>query len=779
MEIPHHHHHLSDAETAQQTTEHWLIAPITNFYTIRNCATDLYMSTEPYGLHAGSPDKHEHWYINSKEPSAATSSWMGKNWKWLEKQRLDQICLPGSHDSGTFEQTMATKYASRDNTRTQMFDIRMQLMQGVRVFDLRPVLYDGTFYTAHQSKNDLSGHQGAIGTRLDKAFDQIADFVKRSESSKELIILHFSHFINWNRRDRQPDFNLDEKQALSSLLQSRLGLHLISGSTSALKDSTLNALMFGNGTRRNVLAVFHSFHYGSSDSGLWNAPDYPMFGSWADTESMDRLRADQLGKMRTYSHAATRQSFELCWQLSLSTADNVTQLTSLVDLAKKANPNLSPTIREWHRTGLLTREFFPNVINTDFCEESTTHAVNLSVQITRELGYQCPPEPVATTTLVFVYQRELYRCNDDGSDRQRLSADWEEVALTVTDPRVLPRQNIAVHNDICCYHRSRGRDVLVVRHLTRQAALELEDVVTDQKPVFHGANLYFAKSDGIYVLDTTDFVGAERIVRYGESSSSLTPRRLIVHQAIDEEPHLYYLLPTRNNPSNPFSDIYLELHRCDINGENDTWIHFEKDPDTTDRNNRDWNGFSDQRFIISGGRVYFFRDSRGNSSPAFYLYQADLGGGPARAIGGADGLSVYGSVTDRMFLSPDGRYLFITGENFPLYRVSTGPDNEVRMIAEGDDNGALGISGTHIVHGRNNHFWLSDFDGVKGKATEHYARGGVVFGDLLYASRNVDSTGYLLRAEIPTDLQKAFTFKRLREDGSLDGEVAAVTTIRR
>src|SRR6185295_19822227 len=61
---------------------------------------------------------------------------------------LTDITVPAAHDAGTYVQTICS-VANSCNTQTQHLDISDQLKAGIRIFDIRPVLYNGEYYTQH------------------------------------------------------------------------------------------------------------------------------------------------------------------------------------------------------------------------------------------------------------------------------------------------------------------------------------------------------------------------------------------------------------------------------------------------------------------------------------------------------------------------------------------------------------------------------------------------------------------------------------------------------
>jgi hypothetical protein len=112
---------------------------------------------------------------------ASNANWMQSHWSQLADKPLTQLCLPGTHDSGTFElheNTLAPdasstiqklfNYADTDEDATGVRDyiksmatsqsssmsMYEQLANGIRYIDLRVCQVDGSYYTCHSLVGD-------------------------------------------------------------------------------------------------------------------------------------------------------------------------------------------------------------------------------------------------------------------------------------------------------------------------------------------------------------------------------------------------------------------------------------------------------------------------------------------------------------------------------------------------------------------------------------------------------------------------------------------------
>lgn len=100
-----------------------------------------------------------------------------KNWRWMEKLlkkkpdlRVNEITMPGSHDSGMIINRFS--FIKRV-TQNQYEDILGQLKAGVRYFDIRLTYKNGEYVTYHGG-DMICG----IGVSLQSVIDDINAFFK-------------------------------------------------------------------------------------------------------------------------------------------------------------------------------------------------------------------------------------------------------------------------------------------------------------------------------------------------------------------------------------------------------------------------------------------------------------------------------------------------------------------------------------------------------------------------------------------------------------------------
>lgn len=380
--------------------QEWKVQPISNestdIATIKNADNNKYMTAHASQLHSGTPGIDEQWKIDTFN-CKGTSSWMGDNWDLIADKPLNKICFPGSHDSGTYHPTSLTAFGWVGNTKTQIFDIQMQLMQGVRIFDLRPALNKGEFYTHHASK--VAGVlQGAIGENMEYVFAQIKAFASESSNEKELIILNFSHAIRWSDKGGK-EHNLSDyqRQQFISLVESELGDLLIRREATQLTELIFSDLI--GDKSRNILALFSSNEFETDSAatrrGIWNKKYYRSKGGYSNTNNLQQMISEknddatpsQLIRLeksnRSLSENKDSFMFALSWQLTLSGFQSAIDSPSILSLAEEANSALYPTLIDWLNSGIINKDVYPNTINTDACWDDKTEAVKLSLEIMR------------------------------------------------------------------------------------------------------------------------------------------------------------------------------------------------------------------------------------------------------------------------------------------------------------------------------------------------------------------------------------------------------------
>ncbi|TFK63145.1 PLC-like phosphodiesterase [Pluteus cervinus] len=303
-------------------------------------------------------------FVSSFPPSG----WMSTYLDLLTKYTLREICLPGSHDAGMSVLQGGTAGVNRDNVITQDSNILFQLGNGVRYFDIRPVISAGRYLTGHYSQVPVVGAWvGGNGQSMESIVAEVNDFTSRE---KELIILHLTHTRNTDVgfTSYRP-FNKEEWQNFVGTLLSKINYRYISSSSTNPVD--LTALTVGEYITHQpaVLVVCDCDpDFLPSGSGLYTNANFPLTDDYADTEDLETMKLDQFTKMRKNRPAYNSPCFLLSWTLTQNpwSAVGAPGGTSIFDLARRANPEL---VKVLFANITANNMNGPNIILEDFVGE--------------------------------------------------------------------------------------------------------------------------------------------------------------------------------------------------------------------------------------------------------------------------------------------------------------------------------------------------------------------------------------------------------------------------
>ncbi|MEM7039755.1 MAG: hypothetical protein AAF570_22470, partial [Bacteroidota bacterium] len=373
--------------------------------SIQNEKSGKYMSTAPT-LMKGASRKGQQWYFMELSTKPSISGWMTENWDLIANRPLSKICIPGSHDSGTYQETTATVRGGWKNTKTQLYDFQLQLMQGARYFDLRPTLYNAQFYTAHSSK--IAGNFfGAVGALLEDIFLQLDAFLSIPGHEKELILLDFHKFSEWARNTNT--LNEEKQQNFLDLVNEFIGHRLVQvrAGDQNLADLQVGNLVNandGNGANRNVVAILPKdftklplpagFFLKDSTDPKTKLPredgNLTTFGQYTNTEKVQDLVS--MANPRSQLKQLTEQPreneerpflFLMSWQLTQTGNTVVFGGDTILELADLCNPALKHYVDTWIASKIINDQCYPNILQTDACDENNTRAVAISLAITK------------------------------------------------------------------------------------------------------------------------------------------------------------------------------------------------------------------------------------------------------------------------------------------------------------------------------------------------------------------------------------------------------------
>jgi hypothetical protein len=287
---------------------------------------------------------------------------------WMQKTLYDHpdrdislydICIPRSHDAGMYILQNCTIGANACNVQTQDQDMRAQLMDGIRNFDIRPLYKNTVFFTRHSQGCD---GPGCYGVRVDVMLQQLRDFL---EDHDELVILEFGFWCYTDGND--PNF----RQMLSDVLGEHLYRETEVDQTPFIHRPLAEIIPPG---RKKGIAI--ALVSGVTDSeanrgeGIFSPTFIPRSGSFANAQNFPDMKADQFAKYRNFANDGL-SLFEIAWTLTQDVDQALSCVipvnpASIQSLAQMANPVLGESIDELIASDDIRKGRIPNVISVDF-----------------------------------------------------------------------------------------------------------------------------------------------------------------------------------------------------------------------------------------------------------------------------------------------------------------------------------------------------------------------------------------------------------------------------
>ena len=282
-----------------------------------------------------------------------TSDWMAKLW---DRARLSQVMMPASHDSGMSESAACNNgVVPKGFFCTQDRTIAEQLTDGVRYFDLRPKMCDDGLRCSHRS-DDLGGD----GEKFEEIFKSAANFL--AEHNGETVIFKVSH---WNDSST-------EAAEVKSLAQSYCGSVLYKASSSTvlnrvqLKDVRGKLILLLD----DITPVTLSGYWGYSESSYASAKYFNVYDSYANSNSLSDMSADQLEKWRVHGGEPLERAFMLSWTLTMQV--ELSQIGSLTikSMASEANAALEDALSTY-----VPKYGRPTLVNLDYISQELCRTI--------------------------------------------------------------------------------------------------------------------------------------------------------------------------------------------------------------------------------------------------------------------------------------------------------------------------------------------------------------------------------------------------------------------
>ncbi len=311
----------------------------------------------------------------STQRTSANSNWMSNLLKENPGKNITftDIAIPSSHDAAMYI-LQECSLGNECNTQTQYLNMNDQLNAGIRMFDVRPILYNGKYYTQHAT--DCNGY-GCKGDMVENILSSTKSFL---DTHAELVILQLSHFCG---------FDADDASFLS-LVRNKLGDKIYKETTASsvpfirrqLSDFIPTTIKTGK-----VILVFE----GIADTrvnraaGLFSNAIFPTAGGWTDDDNLPEMKHNQLSNFTDYVSDSTAL-FQFSWQIT----QNVNQAVACVltpdssksikILAQGANEQLPLVIDSLISSNAVRKGRIPNIIYVDFADAFIT---NICVRLSK------------------------------------------------------------------------------------------------------------------------------------------------------------------------------------------------------------------------------------------------------------------------------------------------------------------------------------------------------------------------------------------------------------
>ncbi len=270
-------------------------------------------------------------------PSTPQLTTLGTQWMEyysdvIHNLTLTELCIPGTHDSGTYQPKFELGQAW---VRTQSLSLRNQLDMGIRSLDLRiGQTQPGDYIITHdtwQTKYTLT-----------RALGEVIDFIKATKV--EIVVLDFHRF---NVLDNGKSFDFDQLKAqVKSLLQG----YFISAP---------------EGIGKTLFELWHRPNFAQERIVItWNDPSIDASYMWPGVDQHWYSTADSKDKL----FAALSTDFSNPPSRDQMWASCVFRTPGIVQTPFINSKELRGTVDNWFY-GCADWTLKANILNTDFCPD--------------------------------------------------------------------------------------------------------------------------------------------------------------------------------------------------------------------------------------------------------------------------------------------------------------------------------------------------------------------------------------------------------------------------
>lgn len=299
--------------------------------------------------------------------TSLTENWMQDlQAKYPNKEiTLKNICLPQAHDAGVYE--LNNCFGGNDcNTKTQYLSMAMMLHSGIRVFDLRPALIDGVYWTFHRTN---CGGLGCEGVLLRTFLEETKNFL---DQHNELVIFEITHLCNTGSQD----------PGLVALFNDVLGdtkYRLNTNLTNDFIRTPLQEIIPSDGSSGKVVLLWEDVNGAMADpsTGLFAFNFIPVSGTYANNKDIDIVINDQIQKFNQFNEVSNRL-FKLCYTFTLDAGAAVTCLSdlenpvSIESISLEARGRLETTIDALIADEIISQDKIPNMLSIDFANTAVS-----------------------------------------------------------------------------------------------------------------------------------------------------------------------------------------------------------------------------------------------------------------------------------------------------------------------------------------------------------------------------------------------------------------------
>lgn len=273
-------------------------------------------------------------------------TWMEDESSNLNGKYLYEICMPGSHDAGTYNISTSSKRIAFSNgyfdkmslllaslvapfAKAQNLSILEQLKVGVRFFDLRP--HYNNYSAIGDSSAFYASHGGMIGGAFKDMLDDLRTFMNSTHG--EIVVVRLGWFSNFDKSSilSNDATGAANHKAFAKLLKSYLGDYLYNNNSETYSNLKYDDVVrSGNGHSKVIVLYAGQDDQFYKEHGFF--PFQGFYDDYANTTDYNTMSANQLSKLKSH-HSQHGNAFLLDWALTINVDDAAHRAQSLKDAA--------------------------------------------------------------------------------------------------------------------------------------------------------------------------------------------------------------------------------------------------------------------------------------------------------------------------------------------------------------------------------------------------------------------------------------------------------------